>query len=166
MATTKENLDTLLANNKITQEQYSGAIAKLPATETQTTTQPAVDNFSSSVQKSVAERNAKTQENIAQSTQQPTEETNAQISTETVQEKPKTEVKTTDVVDYQDDSEERLSQIMQNLNNYYSTDKSLFSNIDNYRNVLNYNKRSVVQKQILDSFFNSKQQEMSVDKYD
>jgi hypothetical protein len=55
--------------------------------------------------------------------------------------------------DYQDDSEARLSQISQNLNNLKITNPEMFANQDIFKKSFKYNERSDAQKSILDTMY-------------
>lgn len=61
-----------------------------------------------------------------------------------------------DTYNYQDDSEARLREIANNLNNLYQSNPELFKDRATFDNYFKYNQRSPKQKAVLDTFFASK----------
>ena len=67
--------------------------------------------------------------------------------------------------DYLDDSDARQQEIINNLNAYWNTNKSIFSNRETFNKNFEYDKRSDRQKALLDSFWKGKQDEATAAKY-
>lgn len=62
----------------------------------------------------------------------------------------------TGTYNYQDDSDARLKEIANNLNNLYNSNPELFKDRATFDNYFNYSKRSAKQKAILDAFYTQK----------
>lgn len=71
---------------------------------------------------------------------------------ETIKKEP--EIKSTEVNPYQDDSDERISNIKNNLKIYTEDMPNLFANTDDYKKFFNYSRRSDTQKKLLDTYYN------------
>lgn len=71
---------------------------------------------------------------------------------ETIKKEP--EIKSTEVNPYQDDSDERISNIKNNLKIYTEDMPNLFANTDDYKKFFNYSSRSDTQKKLLDTYYN------------
>lgn len=71
---------------------------------------------------------------------------------ETIKKEP--EIKSTEVNPYQDDSDERISNIKNNLKIYTEDMPNLFANNDEYKKFFNYSSRSDTQKKLLDTYYN------------
>jgi hypothetical protein len=59
--------------------------------------------------------------------------------------------------DYQADSDARDNEIVNNLNSYYNTNKSFFTDRDTFNKTFHYSERNDRQKALLDSFWKGKE---------
>jgi len=67
--------------------------------------------------------------------------------------------------DYEEDSEARMNEITNNLNAYWNTNKSYFSDRATFNSTFHYNDRSAKQKALLDSFWKWTQDQVKANTY-
>ena len=67
--------------------------------------------------------------------------------------------------DYEEDSEARMNEITNNLNAYWNTNKSYFSDRSTFNSTFHYNDRSDKQKALLDSFWKWTQDQVKANTY-